>query len=433
MRRKIKYSLTAAGFAVFATLSILATAAASSDFRIIGLATHQETGREIYLGALQIDKLTPRPENLLTSPGPMMMEYRIVARRTSIRSLLGGMLLQGELASNATPSQSTQDFVGTIMSTVQGSLYSGDQLKISLSVAGKTEAQLNGATLAVANDREVFTYFLNGWLAEQGPSTAFRSAILAPVDSSQLGIFEAHTPTQERIAQTNSWNKQSEPTEQALLAASPAEIETPGPAEEPAVQPAQEVVMAQATVDSTEPLNESLTAESLSAISATDDNYADTSAVVTSPAAAAIGADEEATISEPVQLASITPSSGLLEELDPIDALDVIEYSSRLSTFNTHVLALVTSKVHYPRAAVRRNLQGKLELDLIIASDGSLLAVEIADSSGHSVLDKSAIRAAESALKDNGLGEVDPVAVAEYADGEGNIIVPVPVNFVLME
>ncbi|MEP0201089.1 MAG: TonB family protein [Halioglobus sp.] len=432
MRRKSKYSLTAAGLAVFATLSILATAAAASDFRIIGLATHQETGREIYLGALYIEKLTPRPENLLESPGPMLMEYRIIARRTSIRSLLGGMLLQGELASNATPSQSTQDFVGTIMSTVQGSLYSGDQLKISLSSAGKTEAQLNGATLAAANDREVFTYFLNGWLAEQGSSTAFRSAILAPVDSSQLGIFEAHTPTQERITQTNSWNKQAEATEQTLLAALPAQIETSDTVEEPAVQLAQEVITTQTTIDSTKPTTESLAAESLSAINATDDNYADTSAAATSPAAA-IGAGEETTKGRPVQLASITSSSGLLQELNTVDALDVIEYSSRLSAFNTQVLALVTSKLHYPRAAVRRNLQGKLELDLVIASDGSLQAVEIADSSGHSVLDKSAIRAAESALKDNGLGELDPVAVAEYADGGGNIIVPVPVNFVLME
>ena len=421
MRRSIRYSLTAAGLAVFATLSILATAATNSDFRIIGLAIHQETGREIYLGALQIDKLTPRPENLLESPGPMMMEYRIVARRTSVRSLLGGMLLQGELASSATPSRSTQNFVGSIMSAVQGSLYSGDQLKISLTSEGETHAQLNDTTLAVVDDSLVFTYFLNGWLAEQGPSTAFRSAMLAPVDSAQLAMFEAHTPTQQRIAQTNEWSKPSKPKEQALQVAAAAEIGSPHTAE------------VATNSASTKPLAEDLKDQSIAAISGSDDNYDDASAVATSQTAAAIGVDEGAPMGAPVQLASITSSSGLLKELNVVEAIDVIEYSNRLSAFNTQVLALVTSKVQYPRAAVRRNLQGKLELDLIIASDGSLLAVEIADSSGHSVLDKSAIRAAQSAIKDKGLGEVDPVAVAEYADGKGNIIVPVPVKFVLME
>jgi len=172
--------------------------------------------------------------------------------------------------------------------------------------------------------------------------------------------------------------------------------------------------------------------EDLAAIGPAGDNYEDVGSAA-SQSSSEIETPEDSSAAEPVQLASITPTPGLLEELSTAESLDIVEYSNRLSQFNTQVLALVTSKLKYPRAAVRRNLQGKLELDLLIAGDGSLLEVEIADSSGHSVLDKSAVRAAQSALKEKGLGDVDPVAVAEYADGSGNIIVPVPVNFVLME
>ena len=138
---------------------------------------------------------------------------------------------------------------------------------------------------------------------------------------------------------------------------------------------------------------------------------------------------------EPVQLALAAPASAAIiePELPDIARLDVVEYSQRLASFNNIVLRMVTEKIRYPKAAVRRSLQGNLELDLTLLDHGSLLAVNVGRSSGFDTLDEAAIRAARKAFRNRALDTIDPVARAEYEDDSGQLIVPVPVNFMLME
>ncbi len=111
-------------------------------------------------------------------------------------------------------------------------------------------------------------------------------------------------------------------------------------------------------------------------------------------------------------------------------SLDLTEYSHRLAGFNSALIKLVYSQIKYPRRAVRRDIQGTLELDITLLEDGSLIEVAIAESSGYSILDVAAVEAAQKALDSASLGEIDPVAIAEYSIG-GNLVIPVPVNFIL--
>ena len=67
--------------------------AADADFYLAGLGLHQETGRNIYLGGIYLERRGERPPDLAEADGARIMEYRVVARRTSMRSMLGGMLL----------------------------------------------------------------------------------------------------------------------------------------------------------------------------------------------------------------------------------------------------------------------------------------------------------------------------------------------------
>lgn len=55
---------------------------------------------------------------------------------------------------------------------------------------------------------------------------------------------------------------------------------------------------------------------------------------------------------------------------------------------------LVRTHTRYPRAAARDGLQGRVELALRIGSDGRVLAIRLASSSGHGVLDDAALDAA---------------------------------------
>ena len=111
MKTLIKQLCLTAGLLSAWTMPALAV---SDDLRLVGLAVHQETGREIYLGAIHVDKLVPKPDDIQNFTGPKAMEYRVVARRTSIRSLLGGMLLQAELATGQPANEATASFIDSI-------------------------------------------------------------------------------------------------------------------------------------------------------------------------------------------------------------------------------------------------------------------------------------------------------------------------------
>ena len=111
-----------------------------------------------------------------------------------------------------------------------------------------------------------------------------------------------------------------------------------------------------------------------------------------------------------------------------------MDYSRQLGIFNNDIIRRVYSEIRYPRAAVRRNLEGSLELDITLDRSGELVGIEVAQSSGYAMLDKSAMTAATKALKKKGAGEITAVAIAEYGEREdGLVVVPVPVSFILTQ
>ncbi len=421
--------LLAAG--ILGTLISMPTAlhAIGPDFRMVGLAVHQETGREIYLAAIHVDKMVPKPSDLVQASGPKVMEYRVVARRTSIRSLLGNILLQGELASGKSPSVKTAEFADMIMSSIQGSLYAGDSLEFLLTADDQTTASLNGYELARIDDGYVFDYLLRGWVGERGPSTAFRASILEDqVSPTLLEAYDAHTASQERLAVVSTWGQPEEPEPVAVEEPSVAIVNDEKPklvaeVEQSEQQTSATIALVDAVVAAAD-LPQPQPAVTLPEL--------DTSAAVAEHAA-------ETTTLEPVQLAMASPVSAVGElepaarDMNDVAALDVMEYSQRLALFNSTVLRMVTINIRYPKAAVRRSLQGSLELDLTLQKDGTLNEVVVGRSSGYNTLDQAAMRAANKAFKDSALESIDPVALAEYGDGSGVLVVPVPVNFILTE
>ncbi|MBE9538691.1 MAG: energy transducer TonB [Proteobacteria bacterium] len=403
MRKQIVRFLLAIGTGLSCLVVANVASAAISEARLIGMAMHHETGRNIYIGALHYDELVPRPDDLMAATGPMAMEYRVVARRTSIRSLMGNVLLQGELATGHPPGASTIEFAGDIMANVKGSLYAGDSLEIRINKDASIVALLGGLELARTKAREVADYFLIGWVGEGGPSTAFRNSILSTeIDRSLMSIYSAHTVSDERLATISAWSE-------------------PGDAEAPV---AVTVVSAPVAMASAPIEGLVLPAESKTKL-----NSADTDTIA--------GSSVQTGGVEPVLLASLSPSREMMlpeaEDQTAEEAIDAMEYSQRLAEFNTLVLRKVYSHIRYPRAAVRRNIQGTLELDLMVDSEGGVLDITVARSSGHSMLDKSALKAAREAFKEAPLKDIDQVAVAEYSEDGNQLIIPIPISFVLTE
>jgi TonB family protein len=392
--------------------------------RLIGLAMHQDTGRNIYIGALHYDELIPVPNDIVTADGPRSMEYRVVARRTSIRSLMGSVLLQGELATGGAPSQNVSDFAEDIMAAVKGSLYAGDSLEIRLNKDNGVEAILDGQSLASSSDREVSNYFLMGWVGERGPSTAFRSSILATeLNSTIQPIYDAHTVSDERIAAIEAWSENNNVAATQTNTSSPVAVAVTTKAAASTVP-----TVASAAALSSAPKTAST--DLASAPSEMQQAAADTTSITPPPV--------QTSASEPILLASAAPTQEMLQpamtDIDTSEIINAMEYSQRLAVFNMNVLRSVYAEIRYPRAAVRRNIQGTLELDLSVDKDGKLLDVSIAVSSGHSSLDKSAVKAANKAFSNKPVQEIDQVARSEYSEEGGEtLIIPIPVSFILTE
>jgi protein TonB len=388
------------------SLAIAAIENDNPELRIVGLAMHQETSRDIYLGALHIGKLQSMPENFSKAAGPRVMDYRIIARRTSVRSLLGNILLQGELATGQSADSEIQLLASDIMSAVQGSLYAGDSFEIALTRDGRTVAFLNGFELAQSDSRMAADYFLQGWIGERGPSTSFRLNMLSgEIDATLMANYHENSASEQRLVEIGEWSA-PEVDEQTT--------------EEPVVTMVAASVTAVLINLENMPTDTDTT---MPALPKPDEN----TAVLTAQAPSEVSTDE------PVQVALAAAAPVLApEQPNPIASLDAMEYSQRLMQFNHMLLKRVYANIRYPRAAVRRNLQGALELDITVSQQGQLINVAVVNSSGHNSLDNSAIKAAMQALSEP-LNEIDPVAMAEYGDDNAQLVIPVPINFVLTE
>ncbi len=420
------------------------SAAVDENLQMVGLAMHQETGRNIFLGALYSDDPAARITALQKGDGTGVLEHRVVARRTSIRSLLGKLLLQGEVATGKTPTQSTIQFADDIMSLVRGSLYAGDSLTIELTAQGTTKAALNGHALAVSGNQGVFYYFLSAWVGEKGPSTAFRSAILSPrIDSGLLTVYTANDTSADREAEVALWLEQIAEPESTAASNAVAVAKAPGPVNSPAksaakpapeVKPDTAVAVAVATVAATKASLPLTPADTIGASSPAEEPvHPETAAAEPeqSRPKAAVTPDSGDKDAEALQLAMATPPENVIGALAAVDAM---AYAQQLGIFNNDIIRRVYAEIRYPRSAIRRSLQGNLELDVTLDRSGSLIKVEVAQSSGYAMLDKSALSAAEKAFKRYRADNIDAVAVAEYGDKGGDLlVVPVPVSFILTD
>ena len=421
-----------------------AVKAASSDFHLVGLAQHQQTGRNIYLGAIYFNQHVPKPADMVGASGPRLMEYRVIARRTSIRSLLGSMLLQSEVATGTAPDAATTEFANAILSKVEGSLYAGDSFEISLSEDDETLAHLNGHELARVSEGSVSDYLLMGWVGERGPSTLFRESMLAQaIDASLLAELEASSFSTQRAAEIAGWISAPQPGEQADTVAAtttgvePAASTLPEPEPEPELaQESEPERLAEIAVLSQRVSGTAVYAAAPMESTATPEPAlqlpeASEPPIEQLPDPVLAGQDQES-----IQVAALAPTADLLQPAggNSIQALDITEYSERLSEFHGQLVAMVYREIRYPKRAVRRGLQGRLELDVTLLGDGKLVAIKVVQPSGHSILDNAAIKAANNALAAGQLQDIDPVAIAEFSSGQGgNIVVPVPVNFMLQD
>ena len=347
---------------------------ASADLEPAGLAIYTETARDIYVAALLLPA-GGKLKNTYLAPGPKAMEYRIALRRISSRGFFGMLLLQAELGAVSRAPKQVITAISTLKNNFKSALKQGDHFVIALSKNNATNFFLNDVQLLGVDDRSIFDFFYAGWVGESG-SALFRETLLSgKLDPGTFTRFESLTPTDERLATTSAWAAQM-----------------PSPA--PAPQVAAPIQVAVATAVAVRPAAVPLSAAKR----------------VTAPAVKKAQAEKTA------------PQPDARE-------LDDREYQRQLNEYVSHIMKKVFGKVVYPRRAIQREREGKVELLVYMDENGELLEVSLDSSSGHDILDTAASKAVRKAAP---FPELTLVAREEFMSEDGSsYIMPIPITFKL--
>ncbi len=379
---------TAISVVILALLLGSSSARSLDDLQPAGLAVYTETARDIYVAGILLPSGTGL-NNIYLAPGPKAMEYRIATRRISSRGFSGTLLLQGELGSGERAPTAAIAALADLKDHIKGALFQGDQFIIALTETDETVFYLNGTELMRRNDGDIFDFFFAGWVGESS-SALLRSALLSgAIKKDTETRYASLQPGRERIALVEEW--MAPPP-----APKPAPVAEPTPAVDPVAEP--------------EPM-----IASVAEPAATETTVA-MAAATPAPTAAP----------EPTTASAPEPAPTPVEEPVPEPAIDDREYQRQLNAFVSEIMVAVFSEVVYPRRAIKRTLEGRVELLARMDSDGALLELLIDQSSGSSLLDEAAQKAVRKAAP---FPELNTVAQEEFAADDGSYLMPIPVTF----
>lgn len=374
-----------------ALLLVCSGTQARAELEPAGLAVYTETARDVYVAALLLPPGS-RLEDIVLAPGPRAMEFRIALRRISSRGFSGMLLLQGELGSGSRAPEQVIAAISKLKNKIKSALKRGDRFIIALSKNDTTSFVLNGVELLSIDDSLVFNFFFTGWVGESS-SVFFRNTLLSGhLDAGTLAWYESLVPSDERLAITSSWGA-------APAALSPA----PALAVASASQVAASLQLAASSTVNARPETTRLSAAKR----------------VAAPVA------KKKPASKPTQVASLAKT---VADTDA-SQFDDREYQRQLNEYVTHIMKKIFSKVVYPRRAIQRERQGRVELLVYLDENGELLEVSLDNSSGHNILDAAARKAVRKAAP---FPELTLVAREEFLSEDGTgYIMPIPITFKL--
>ena len=410
------------GMAAVVMLMLAVSARAQSGLEPVGMSVYTETARDIYIAALRLPPGTVM-QNLMLSPPPKAMEYRIATRRISSRGFSGTMLLQGELGSGGRAPEQAINALAGLKASMKGSLVQGDRFIIYLDESDNTVFLLNNTELLRVADGSVFDFFFSGWVGE-GSAATFRNQLLAgTLNPTIRDRFDKLKPSGSRIEAVAAWNTEGDESGTNVAAAT-ATAATATAAAAAAATTTTTAVAAAAAVPAPE------AAAAAAATAAAVSTAAPAASKPAAEPAPAKAAPKPPAREKPREIAMApTPETAVAELDEALEELDDRDYQRSLREYISRVMTQVYGEVRYPRRAIKYNWEGRVELLARLDASGGLLEVIVDSTSGHTGLDKAAQSAVERAAP---FPELSAVAKAELAADEGDgYIMAIPVTFSL--
>ena len=356
-------------------------ASSASALELQGAAVYQRLNNDVYIASIHSGNSDSQA--WLNSRAPLRLEMHILAETLSPRRF--SRLWNEGLAINLSQRQMNEqvDELTRFMYVLKDNLVEGDEVAIS-NETGETRVTVNGVELLMVEKPGMVQSLLKAWIGKYPRSQQFKERLINMSGSDRSAMKKRLMGAQwqpERVAVIESWKKPKK-----KKAAPVNTAKEPVPVSAPAV--ASTVSVAPSVVVSEAP--EATLPETTTPETTTPEEPTPETIQQEGPSAEELEAQR---LAAEAQVRAAAEEA----ERERQEQMRRVEQQLAESAYYRNVLSVANGNVKYPRSALKRQLQGVTRINMVLDREGNLTAAQISETSEHPVLDKAALKAAQSA------------------------------------
>lgn len=360
---------------------------AKAEPMLNGISSHQELGKEQFIGALFSETISNNADTLLAASQPMRIEMKILSEDGMSPRRFSRMWIDG-MAINNNPNVLTEQANNIVKldSLFKGRLLKGDHVVFKLSPGKGVDVSINGSALGTIGDDKFFSLLLSSWIGKVPLSSEFKDNMLkvGDVGSSLRGRFDQIQPSAQRATDLASWSGASVASSAKSSARSSA---------------------SNIDVDAIESSKPSITLPPISGIEEAS------SSAISSKATKSVAA------------ASSAPAVVKDDDEDSAPAFTAQTLLAR-QFYVKEAMKLINKRVRYPATAQQKGQEGSVRVTVTLDRQGNIINIVASETSRYSALTREALAAIERAAP-------FPALPAEIS---GNTLeFTAPIRFTLMQ
>ncbi|MBK8186944.1 MAG: TonB family protein [Cellvibrio sp.] len=192
-----------------------------------GIASHQDLGKEQFIGALFAESITNNADTLLSANQPMRMELKILSSEGISARRFSRMWIDG-MAINNNPEILTKQAPNIVKfdSLFKGRVISGDHIVFQLTRGQGVEVSINSIVLGNIKDDAFFSLLLSSWIGKIPLSSEFKDNMLkvGDVGATLRARFDQIKPASYRSGEIYAWAGTAQPQSSAASSAAKSSI-----------------------------------------------------------------------------------------------------------------------------------------------------------------------------------------------------------------
>lgn len=380
-------------------LVMMAAAVQAQELQINGVADFSELRHSYYLAGLYVERPSEDPKTLLESDQRKRLVIKVTTDRWSPRRFSSQWSRSLLINNNGDALNVFGEAVIEFNNLLQGDVVRGDTLEVERQSDDSTEVRLNGVTLMNVARSGFTELILRTWVGARPPSSDFKQQILGQDNSAErTARFKALGPSQERVAAIEAWKSgdvELAATDDSETSEQSAESDfDPGLA-----PPSGDTVAVRATTPrvaaTTEPVMDSQPEMSQPVPAVSKPAPAAKPAAPAKPDQKPAPAVVKNAVPDTDQPETDKTQVATAEESAEERGLSTEEQQALVELYQNMVVRKILGQVQYPDYALRRGLEGVVQLRVNVDRQGDILEIKEIKSTRYDILNEAGRRAVE--------------------------------------